>query len=147
VSASATDATSGVAGALTSTLDGIAIGASAIRLSDLTLGNHRFVSMAGDAAGNPSQTSVTFRVVATIDSLIEAVRLYGATGAIDSGTYRGLMAKLTDAKDAYARGNREAARRKLGDFINQCTAAKGNGISPAAADWLIADARWVQNNL
>jgi hypothetical protein len=143
VSASATDAASGVAGIVSATLDGAPVSASTINLLNLALGDHVFVARATDAAGNSSETSVPFRVTATLDSLMDAVRSYASAGAIDSGTYRSLMAKLTDAKDAYSRGNLVAARGKLRDFINQCTAASGNGITPAAANLLIADAQWV----
>ncbi len=61
--------------------------------------------------------------------------------------HRALIAKLTDAKEALARGNLEAARRKLLDSINQCAASSGSSVSPAAADVLMTDARWVLQNL
>jgi hypothetical protein len=86
---------------------------------------------------------VTFRIVATIDSLISATNIYSANGSIDSTTYRGLIAKLNDAKNAYARGNMAVAKAKLGDFIDQCAATSGKGVSPAAATVLVADAQWV----
>ena len=126
---------------------GTPVSAATINLLNLALGDHVFAATAIDAAGNSSVMSVPFRVTATIDSLIDAVRSYAAAGAIDSGSYRSLMAKLTDAKDAYSRGNLVAARGKLRDFINQCGASSGGGITPAAANVLIADAQWVLDRL
>jgi hypothetical protein len=143
----ATDATSGIAGTPTATLDGAPVSASTIKLLDMPLGEHRFIATASDTAGHTTQVPVSFRVIATIDSLIQALRIFEASGRIQGGAYRGLMAKLTDAKDAYARGNLEGARAKLRDFISQCTTSSGSSISTAAADVLIVDARWVLERL
>jgi cytochrome c len=143
ISVAASDATAGMAGTPTATLDGVAIAASTVNLLELPLGDHHLVATASDAAGNRSQVSVSFQVIATIDSLMQATHAYQGTGAIASGTYRGLIAKLTDAKDAYDRGNLEAARRKLSDFINQCLLSSGSGVSRAAAELLVADAQAV----
>jgi len=147
LSIAATDAMSGIAATPSATLDGVPVAASTINLLDVPLGDHRLVATARDVAGSSAQASVSFRVIATIDSLIEAVRIYEAGGTISSGTARGLMAKLTAAKDAQARGNLEAARAKLRDFISQCIAASGSSIGTATADVLIADARWVLERL
>jgi hypothetical protein len=57
------------------------------------------------------------------------------------------MAKLSDAKAAFDRGNLQVARSKLHDFIDQCTSSSRNGLSPAAAEALIADAQRVLQNL
>ena len=147
LSIAATDAVSGIADAPTVTLDGVQVPTATINLLNVPLGDHRLVATARDVAGHTSQTSVSFRIIATIDSLIQAVRIYEASGTISNGTFRALMAKLTDAKDAHARGNLDAARAKLRDFITQCTAASGNSISTATADALIADAQWVLERL
>jgi hypothetical protein len=147
VSFATADATSGTAGTPSAALDGVTIDAAAMNLLNLALGDHRLVVTANDAAGNVSQASVSFRVTATIDSLMNAVQIYAVAGAIDNGTYRSLMAKLSDAKEAYGRGNLQVVRGKLRDLINQCIAASGAGMSPAAADLLIADARWVLDRL
>jgi hypothetical protein len=141
------DATSGVAGAAAATLDGTAVTTTTIKLLALALGDHLFSASVTDVAGNTSNVAVSFRVTASIDSLMEAVRIYAAAGAFDSSIQRSLMAKLTAANDAYARGNLQTVRAKLRDFISQCTALSGGGMSAAAADALIADAKWVIDRL
>jgi hypothetical protein len=140
---SASDQTSGMSSGPSATLDGAVTAAQSINLLALSLGSHVVTVSGSDAAGNSSLGSVTFRIVATIDSLIAATNIYSANGSIDNTTYRNLIAKLNDAKNAYARGNLTAARGKLRDFIDQCTAVSGKGVSPAAATVLVADARWV----
>ena len=94
-------------------------------------------------AGNSSQRSVTFHVVATIQSLIAAVRAYGAHGTIDPATENSLLAKLTDAQAALDRGNVTVVRNKLSDFIGLCT----RRVPADVANVLVADARYVLGTL
>jgi hypothetical protein len=143
VSFSAVDIPSGVQN-VSAALDGGPVqNAQAISLLTLALGVHTFEVSASDVAGNSIRQSVSFQVVATIDSLIAAVNIYAAQGTIDASNQHSLLAKLYDAKAALDRGNTRAAAAKLRDFIDQCTAQSGRGILPDAAAVLTADARFV----
>ena len=108
-----------------------------------TLGAHTIDVVASDAAGNPAHGSVSFRVVATIDSLIASVNIYALQGKIEAVKQRGLLATLNDAKAALDRGNTAAASAKLRDFLDECNAQSGRGISVDAAAVLAADAGYV----
>jgi len=146
---SAADLLSGLrAGSPAATLDGVIVAnGQTVKLLTLALGTHTLAVSAIDVAGNSSQQSVTFRVVATINSLIATVNIYAAQGIIDGSTQKTLLAKLTDAQAALAHGNSTAARGKLSDFIDQCTAQRDKRIPAAAADLLIGDARSVMAGL
>ena len=75
---------SGIAGGSPSaTLDGTnAPNGQTISLLTLTLGQHTFNASASDVAGNSTQQSVPFTVIATIDSLIATVNAFAAQGQI-----------------------------------------------------------------
>lgn len=89
LSTSVSDAVSGVAGSPAVTLDGAAFTGTTIDLSTLGLGPHTVVVSAADVAGNPSQASVTFRVVAVNDGVIhvpaEASTIQGAISLAVNG--------------------------------------------------------------
>jgi cytochrome c len=143
VSFSAADVVSGVQ-SVAAALDGVPVqNAQSISLLTLALGVHTFEAYASDVAGNPARQSVSFRIVATIDSLIASVNIYAQQGNIDASKQNGLLAKLNDAKAALDRGNTSAASGNLRDFIDQCAAQSGRGISTAAAAVLRADAQYV----
>jgi len=126
------------------TLDGaLATNAQQIQLLTLSLGAHTVVASASDVAGNMSQRSVTFHVVATIRSLIASVNLYAAQGKIDPATENRLRAKLNDAQAALDRGNVTVVRNKLSDFIDVCT----KRLPADVANVLVADARYVLSTL
>jgi Beta-propeller repeat/FIMAH domain len=146
---SATDASSGVAaGSPSATLAGTTrANGETIQLLTLPLGTHSFIVTASDVAGNSSQQSVTFSIVATIDSLIAAVNVYSTQGKIDSNTRKSLLAKLSDAKSALDRGAVTAARGSVRDFIDQCTAKSGKGIATDAAAVLVTDGQYVLTTL
>jgi photosystem II stability/assembly factor-like uncharacterized protein len=142
---SASDVPSGVApGSVSVTLDGVhrTIGET-IKLLSLPLGTHTVVASASDIAGNASQQTATFRVVATIDSLTALVNVFGDNGLIDAGSRKTLVGMLTDAQQALQRGNPNAARGTLQDFIAYCTDQRGKKISAGAADTLVTDTRYV----
>jgi photosystem II stability/assembly factor-like uncharacterized protein len=142
----ATDSLSGLA-SVTGTVDGVAVtNGQPMPLLTLTLGFHTLFVSASDQAGNTSSTTVTFRIVATIDTLIGAVNTFVATGQIDASG-RNLLTKLEDAKQLLARGKVTAARNKLTDFKNQVSTQSGQSISPSAAQLLIADADYVIGTL
>jgi uncharacterized repeat protein (TIGR01451 family) len=143
---SATDGGSGLAaGNPSAKLDGTTVASGqTLQLLTLTLGTHDFTASARDAAGNSVSTAVTFQIVASIDSLIAAVNVYAAQGAIsDANTAQSLLAKLNEAKQAAQRGNKSSATGKLQDFIDQVRARTGSRIAPGAAQILIGDAQYV----
>ena len=143
VSFSATDSMSGAAG-VTAALDGGAVeNSQSILLLTQTLGAHTIEVFASDAAGNPAHQSVSFHVIATIDSLIASVNIYALQGKIEASKLKGVRAKLNDAKAALDRGNTSAASAKLREFLDLCNAQSGRGISTDAAAVLTADANYV----
>ena len=145
VAFSAIDDISGVDGSATVTLDGTAVAGNTLALLSLPLGTHSLRVTAIDAAGNESAASVTFRIVATVDSLIGSVNAFA--GEMQESAYNSLMAKLTEAKAALERGNVNTARNKLEEVVNYCTRESGRAISTRAATSLITDARYVLGTL
>jgi Beta-propeller repeat len=141
----AVDEGSGLAaGSPSATLDGVPVtSGQTIDLLTLALGSHAFSVSASDVEGNQSQQSVTFRVVATFQSLIDAVNVFSAQGKISPAVANSLVSKLTEAKKARDRGNETVFRNKLDDFINQVRASSGGSIAADAAQVLIADAEYV----
>jgi hypothetical protein len=143
VSFAAADGGSGLQD-VSAALDGGAVQDSQwISLLTLSLGAHTIEVVASDGAGNSARRSVSFRIVATIDSLIASVGIYAQQGKIDPAIQKGLLAKLNDAKAALDRGKTSSASAKLRDFIAQCTSQSGRGIAADAAAALAADAEWV----
>jgi hypothetical protein len=142
VSFSASDSESGLAsGSPAATLDGVAVAnGQSIQALTLALGPHALVVSASDKAGNLATRTVEFRVTATIDSLIAAVNFFTAQGKVDAQVSRGLLAKLSDAKQALKRGNLVAARSKLRDFRDEVRAQSGRAIAVDAAQSLLDDA-------
>jgi len=144
ISFDATDATSGIDGSATARLDGTSVTSGAtVQLLAMTLGSHTLEVTASDRAGNTATKTVSFRVIATVDSLIAAVNTFAAQGAIASNTATGLIAKLEDAKRALSRGNVTAARGKLNQFSDQVSAQQGKSIAAPAAQVLLDDAAFV----
>jgi hypothetical protein len=141
----AVDATSGLgAGSPAATLDGRAVAdGDAVSLLTMSLGSHTLTASATDIAGNSSQRTVTFRVIATIDSLIATVNFLAAQGGIDAQTSNGLLAKLNEAKAALAEGRLAVVRNKLSDFVSQVNAQTGRGVTADAAALLLADAQYI----
>ena len=144
---SAADSVSGLQ-SVSAALDGAAVqNSQSMSLLTQTLGAHTIEVFASDLAGNSARQSVSFRIVATIDSLIAAVNIYAQQGKIGASQQKGLLAKLNDAKTALARGNTSSASAKLRDFIDQCAAQSGRVISADAAVVLTADAQHVLGTL
>jgi hypothetical protein len=145
---SATDDLSGVY-AIEATLDGESVNSGdQINLLDLGLGEHVLSVRAEDTAGNASEQSVTFTVVATIDSLQASVQILLDAGEIDNpGIARSLLAKLDAAEAAAARGNLNAADNQLNAFIREVEAQRDKSISDIAAVLLLTDAAYVRDSL
>ena len=140
----AVDAGSGLAADPIGGLDGTLVSnGQAVSLLTLPLGRHHLSVSARDLAGHATKQSVTFEVVATVDSLIAAVHALTAGGSIDANTAGAVLAKLDEAQQALARGSVTVAERKLQEFINQVDVKTGRGVTVEAADVLVADAQYV----
>jgi hypothetical protein len=142
---SVTDSGSGVSGAAIATLDGSVWTGNSVALLTLPLGPHTLAVSAVDVAGNPSQASVTFHVVATVDSMMASVNAFAAQ--MENSAYNNLTAKLTDASEALRRDNVKAARNKLEEVLNYCTRESGRAMTAGAASSLSADAAYVLGTL
>jgi len=145
---SASDGLSGLASS-SGTLDGSAVtNGQLIDLFLLSLGSHLVVVSASDKAGNTASASVTFKVVADINSLIAATERAYALGWINKqDVYNGLMDKLNAAKAAIERGQFNAAKNQLNAFISLLDAQRGKAVNQRAYDLLKADALYVMNKL
>jgi cytochrome c len=141
----ATDAGSGLApDSPSARLDGTTVAnGQAVSLLTLSLGSHVLTMSASDVAGNFAQQSATFTIVATIDSVIEAVNTLAAQGKLNASSQKTLSSKLSDVRAALARGNATAARNKLRDAIDYAETQSDKGIAPAAASLLVADMQYV----
>ncbi len=142
VSFGATDEPAGVA-EVTATIDGnpIANGAS-IGLLWGALGTHTLAVTATDTVGNTSSSSVSFGVIATIESLICACNQLYAEGQIDNeGILNSLLVKL--AKYEKDNGDVPDAKNYLKNFINHVEAQSGKHMSVAAANLLLSDAAYI----
>jgi uncharacterized repeat protein (TIGR01451 family) len=149
MSFAAADSGSGLAAGMpAASLDGSAVASGqSISLLILALGTHSFALTAGDLAGNSRSQTVTFSVVATVDSLIASVGIFGSQAGIDESSVRSLLAKLKDAKEASERGKPTTTINKLQEFIDAVQAQSGRHITLDAAQVLVADAQYVIGTL
>jgi hypothetical protein len=101
-----------------------------------------------DVAGNATSEAVTFELIATLQSLVDAVNRFVEQGAIvGSKVSSGLLAKLQQAQDALDRNKPHVARNKLQDFINQVEGQTEDHLSADAARILVTDAEYVLSTL
>jgi hypothetical protein len=145
---SVTDSISGVYSSM-ATLDGTPVSdGNLINLLTLSLGEHTFIVQAEDTAGNVSQETVKFQVVATFESLAGAVNAMVLDGSITKlGVANGLLVKVSAAESAAGRGRTNAAKNVLKAFIQLVNAQRGKSIEETAANLLITDALFVIDNL
>jgi hypothetical protein len=110
----------------------------------MQLGTHTFQADAVDHVTNHGISSVSFEIIVTPDSIKQDVNLFLGAGQIkNSGEANSLLAKLSAAADARARGNCAAAANIYNAFINELQAQSGKGVDPAAAAIMIADAQYL----
>jgi hypothetical protein len=150
MSFSAADAGSGLTvGTPAGALDGMPVtNGQSVSMLTLSLGTHTLALSATDVARNSRSQSVSFTIIATLDSLIASVKVFAGQNAIDdSTTLNSLLKKLNDAKQAIERGKNTAARDKLQEFIDQINAQQGHHIALGAAQILSADAQFVMDTL
>jgi parallel beta-helix repeat protein len=149
ISFSATDNISGLVNDPTAMLDNTAvINGQSINLLSLSLGTHTLAVTASDVAGNSGTKSVSFHIIATIDSLISTVNILAQQGKItDTNVVKSLLSKLNEAKQALSRGNKKTAVSKLQDFRDQVLAQSGKKITTDAASLLITDVNFVLSKI
>jgi hypothetical protein len=120
---------------------GLASGQVVDLLTELSLGAHTFRLEATDPLANASATEVPFTVVATPESLIEAVERFAATGAVSGG--------IANALEAHARAATQGAdscKRAANvyrNFIKFVANHAPKRIDPTAAAILIGDAEYL----
>lgn len=127
------DSSSGVDGSKTVvTLDGQNLQQGvAIPLYTLKLDTHTLTITASDVAGNVQNQTVTFRTTANMESLKDLVERFAQNKGIDNaGIAKSLQAKL--------------ASGDLSSFINELQAQSGKHISSDASNFLLRDAKYVQ---
>lgn len=138
----ATDAPAGVA-SISATLDGnpIANGAS-FDIQWAALGSHTLVVTATDNVGNTGSSTVTFNVIATLESMSCAINQFYAQGQVDNeGIQNSLLVKLANYERQI--GDIPDAKNYLVNFINEVNAQSGKHLTAAAANSLLADAAYV----
>jgi len=119
-----------------------------IDLFTLALGDHTLTVTATDYAGNSATASVTFTVIATIQSTIADTQRAYDEGWIDNhGILNSLLQKLNNAQAALDLGDVEEAIDLLGAYINELEAQSGKHVTAETAALLIADAQWVIDHL
>jgi hypothetical protein len=128
-------------------LDGggsLAMGTTLDLLTEVSLGEHVIVVTASDKLGHEARSTVTFRVKATADSIMDAVERFALEGAID-GLGESLLAKLGAAARAQGRRQCKPARRAYEAFIAQVFAQANKHITAQAARILIESAVYVSD--
>jgi len=142
---------SGVASAITSldgstTLNGhgLASGQAINLLTELSLGPHSFSVAGMDNLANAGVSTVSFTIVVTPDSIKQDVNLFLAAGLIkNGGMANSLLAKLSSAEEARARGNCSTAAHEYDAFIRELQAQGGKGVDASAATIMIGDAQYL----
>ena len=135
-------------GATTLAGEGLPSGRAISLLTALPLGDHTFTVDANDNVANVSPTeSVTFSIVVTPESLIEAITIFEGLGDIKSTLVNSLLAKLEAAAKKFNAGDCSTAQNIYLAFINEVQAQTGKGITAVAAAILIADAEVLNSKL
>jgi hypothetical protein len=126
---------------------GLASGQLISLLTQMTLGTHTFSIAAVDNVNNADTKSVVFSIVVTPQSIEGDVTQFLQNGAIkNAGVANSLLAKLDSAAAARTRGQCGTAANIYQAFINELQAQSGNGVAPAAAAIMIADAQYLVAN-
>ncbi|MDI6792459.1 MAG: FlgD immunoglobulin-like domain containing protein [bacterium] len=149
ISFSATDPESGV-DTVTAILDGEKefSNGNILELFRLSLGEHTLVVTAWNGAGASASASVTFEIVATIDTLIKATDVAYEQGLIDSRkVWLSLRAKAVLARTLIEYHYYNLAKICLWAYIKEAESYKGTHITPWAANYLKAEAGYVIRHL
>ncbi len=139
-----TDAGSGVNQAtVKSTFDGApATHGQVLDMFLLAPGTHAVNVAAADNLGNATDTTRTFQLHATSESLLSNIERSCTEGLITKqGTCHALSTKLGHALDKHTGDRHDVEHNQLGAFINQTEAQRGKSIDTATANRLIAFAQ------
>ncbi len=165
---SARDMLSGI-NTLNSTIDGSrqVSGGQKFDMLELSFGTHEFIIEAGDKASNLKGQSVTFSVIATIDSL-QVLTERGISGAgglsgigikaykaqvnsggwiTSAGVANSLIAKLNSARQKIEKGEISDAKSQIEAYISEVEAQAGKSITAQGAGILVAEAKYVIEHL
>ena len=130
------------------TLDGRTVAADElIDLHGVALGEHTVAVEAEDSAGNVATADVTFRVVASVETLTGSVQRLVEEGDVDRVLARSLLAKLEQADAAASRGASRAAANLVAAFADEVDAQRGKKVAESAAELLLGDAAVVRTQL
>ena len=130
-------------------IDGVSVSnGQKIDLYTLSLGNHTMTVNAVESGGHILATqSVTFSVIATVQSLKASVNRFYQEGKINKvGTRDSLLNKLNIAQNALNVADVKGAINQLNAFINGLEAQSGKSITSQAAALLVTDAQYVIAN-
>jgi hypothetical protein len=123
---------------------GLASGQAINLLTELRPGDHSFTVEALDNVGHASTRTVTFTIIVTPESLIDAVRYFRSTGEISSdGLETSLLAKLYAAAPRWHAGQCAPANGIYQAFIQELQAQSGQHVTAGAASILIDDAQYL----
>jgi hypothetical protein len=140
-------ATASLDGATTLNGHGLASGQAINLLTELALGPHSFTVQSADHVTNTGQSTVSFTIVVTADSIKQDVNQFLAAGLIkNAGLSKSLLAKLNAAADARSRGECGTAANQYNAFIDALQAQAGQGVDANAAAIMIADAQYLIAN-
>ena len=114
----------------------------------LTLNAHTLTITAEDNLGHSATASVTFNVVANVESLIDLVERFYADGQIADPEVRdGLLDKLYAAEALIDANKTRPARNILKAFMREVEAQLGHHITEDQANILLTDAQYTIDHL
>lgn len=145
----ATDTPAGIR-SVSATIDGKVTvkNGQTLDLRTLKIGTHTFTVTATDMAGNASKKIVTFRVTATVKSLIRSVNLYYGEHKITSRNLKSKLVSLLNAAEYYrAHAKYRSATLMLAMFNVRVAMESGRHIYSGPARVLMTDASYVMNNI
>jgi hypothetical protein len=117
-------------------------------LRTLKLGSHTLTVTATDRAGNKTTKSVTFKIKATVKSLIRSVNLYYDDHKITSASLKNRLLSLLNAAESYrVHSKYRSARILLSSFQMTVGSESGKRINSGAARVLMDDASYVMSNI
>jgi hypothetical protein len=124
---------------------GLENGQSIYLLTELQLGNHNFSINATDLLGQASGESTTFSVIATPQSIIDAVNYYDSLGLLDPLVMPAILDQLDRAMRWYDRGFCRQSQSNYRKSIN-ALAEQRDGENAAVTNDLIADLTYLMRN-
>ena len=117
-------------------------------LRTLKVGSHTFTATATDRAGNSTSKSVTFKITATVKSLIRSVNLYYGEHKITRSSLKNRLLSWLNAAEYYrAHSKYRAARSMLSLFQWTVSMESGKHIVSGSARVLMDDASYVMSNI